>query len=165
MVLENVSIRNYLKCVSVTMDLNMARHTVRIVVFHCHNLSLFQRGEQRAFLRSWPGVKLVAIPCSGKMEAHHLLKTLAAGADGVLVLACEEASCRYLEGSNRSHKRFDYARSWLTKIGLNKERIAFRHILPRDKAALEAALKHLSRQLGAVDGPGAYELCRVSKVG
>jgi len=137
----------------------------QIVVYHCRNLNLFQRGEQKEFLRFWPTVKLVAIPCSGKMEAHHLLKTLAAGAEGVLVLGCEETSCRYLEGSKRSHKRFNYARTWLERIGLNPERIAFRHILPRDMVALEAALQDLSHQLEALDESGGQALRRVSKVG
>lgn len=143
----------------------MGRHSGRIVVYHCHNLSLFRRGEQRDFLRSWPYVQLVAVPCSGKLEAHHLLKTLASGAEGILVFACAEASCHYLEGSKRSHKRFDYARSWLTKIGLNPDRIAFKHIVRGDKEALEAGLKHLTRQLGVNEKPSGPELCRVSRVG
>ncbi len=143
----------------------MAIRPGQIVVYHCRNLNLFQREEQREFLRFWPTVKLVAIPCSGKMEAHHLLKTLASGAEGVLVLACAETSCRYLEGSKRSHKRFDYARSWLAKIGLNPERIAFRHILPRDMVALETALQDLSHQLEAVNESSEQALRCASKAG
>lgn len=61
-----------------------------IVVYHCRNLRLFKDGEQKTFARSRPGLKVVAIPCSGKMEAHQLLKTLAGGAQGVLVLGCAE---------------------------------------------------------------------------
>ncbi len=143
----------------------MASNSGRIVVYHCHNLGLLQRSEQRDFLRLWPNVKLIAVPCSGKMEAHHLLKTLAAGADAVLVLGCAETSCRYIEGSKRFQKRFGYARSWLTKIGLNPEIVAFRHISPRDKVTLEAALKHLSRQIGEINESGGYELCRASRLG
>ncbi len=143
----------------------MAILTREIVVYHCRNLNLFKRGEQKEFLRFWPTVKLVAIPCSGKMEAHHLLKTLAAGAEGVLVLACAETSCRYLEGSKRFRKRFDYARSWLVRIGLNPDRIAFRNVLPRDIVALEAALQDVSHQLDAVDESSEQALRRVSKAG
>ena len=119
----------------------METKPIKIVVYHCRNLRLFNEGEQKIFARSWPGLKLVAIPCSGKVEAHHLLKTLAGGAQGVLVLACAERACQYLEGSMRSHKRADYARLWLEKIGVEPDRVQFVHVPPMDKAALESLLK------------------------
>ncbi len=119
----------------------------KIVVFHCRNLKLFAQNEQRDFLRMWPSVKLVAIPCSGKLEAHHLLKTLASGADGVVVLACKQSACHYLEGALRSHKRFDYARLWLEKIGLDPRIIEFRHFKPMDTAGLEDLLSELLLRL------------------
>ncbi len=94
-----------------------------------------------------PGLSLVAIPCSGKMEAHHLLKTLAAGAEGVLVLACAEQSCQYLEGSRRSHKRADYARSWLERLNIEPDRVEFLHMPPMDVQALEKILKEFTAKL------------------
>jgi len=112
----------------------------KIVVYHCRNLKLLTQNEQKGFLRAWPGVRLVSIPCSGKLEAHHLLKTLAAGAEGVLVLACKESACHYLEGSYRSHKRFDYARTWLERIGLDPNMIEFRHATPMNRTGLEDLL-------------------------
>ena len=118
-----------------------------LVVYYCHNLRLFKNGEQKGFARSLPGLKLVAIPCSGKVEAHHLLKTLAGGADGVLVLACAEKACQYLEGSMRSRKRMDYARSWLRKIGIEQQRLEFIHSPPMNREALEKTLKEFMYRL------------------
>jgi F420-non-reducing hydrogenase iron-sulfur subunit len=120
---------------------------IRIVVYHCTNLKLFRNGEQKSFARSRPGVSLVAIPCSGKVEAHHLLKTLAGGADGVLVLACAERACQYLEGSMRSHKRADYARLWLNRLNIESERIAFIHFPPMDQEALDKTLREFAKKL------------------
>jgi F420-non-reducing hydrogenase iron-sulfur subunit len=94
-----------------------------------------------------PGLSLVAIPCSGKVEAHHLLKTLAAGAEGVLVLACAEKACQYLEGSRRSHKRADYARSWLERLNIEPDRVEFLHMPPMDVHALEILLKEFTAKL------------------
>lgn len=94
-----------------------------------------------------PGLSLVAIPCSGKMEAHHILKTLADGAEGVLVLACAEKACQYLEGSKRSHKRADYARYWLQKLNIEPDRVAFVHMPPMDVPALEKLLKEFTAKL------------------
>lgn len=125
----------------------METKPIKIVMYHCRNLQLFKNGEQKTFARSRPGLSLVAIPCSGKVEAHHLLKTLAGGAQGVLVLACAEKACQYLEGSMRSHKRADYARSWLERLGIEPERIEFVHLPPMDQEALERTLKDFSLRL------------------
>jgi len=125
----------------------MEEPPVKIVAYYCRNLRLFENGEQKAFARSMPGLSLVAIPCSGKLEAHHLLKTLAGGAEGVLVLACAENACQYMEGSMRSRKRMNYACSWLDKIGIEPDRLNFIHLPPMDTDALEAALKEFAARL------------------
>jgi coenzyme F420-reducing hydrogenase delta subunit len=125
----------------------METKPIKIVVYHCRNLQLFKDGEQKTFARLRPGLSLVAIPCSGKVEAHHLLKTMAGGAQGVLVLACAEKACQYLEGSMRSHKRADYARSWLDRLGIESERIEFLHMPPKNQAELDRILKDFSNKL------------------
>jgi coenzyme F420-reducing hydrogenase delta subunit len=129
----------------------METNSRKIVVYYCRNLRLFDDGEQKVFARSRPGLKLVAVPCSGKVEAHHLLQTLAGGAQGAMVLACAEKACHYLEGSRRSRKRVDYARSWLTKIGMEPERLAFVHLPPMDRAALDKALEDFRFKLESFD--------------
>ncbi len=129
----------------------------KIVVFHCRNLRLFSEGGQKEFSKAWPGLNLVSIPCSGKIEAHFLLKTLASGSRGVLVLACAEQACQYLEGSMRSRKRVDYARYWLEKIGIAPERIEFVRLWPVSKQALEAFLKEFVLKLESLGALGAPE--------
>lgn len=124
---------------------------MKIVVYHCRNLRLFKDGEQKTFCRQWPGLSMVAIPCSGKIEAHHLLKTLAGGAQGVLILACSEKACQYLEGSSRSRKRVDYARQWLHKVGISTERLNFVRIPPMDRAALENLLREFIPKIQSLE--------------
>jgi len=135
----------------------MKSYDNKIVVFHCSNLRLFSDGSQKQFTKSWPGIALVTIPCSGKIEAHFLLKTLAAGAQGVLVLACAEKACQYLEGSMRSRKRVDYARSWLDKLGISHERIEFVRLWPVSKQTLEEALKGFVLKLESLGAIGVSE--------
>jgi F420-non-reducing hydrogenase iron-sulfur subunit len=129
----------------------METDPLRIVVYHCRNLQFFQDGLQRTFVRSVPGLSLVSVPCSGKLEAHHLLKTLASGAEGVLVLACAESACQYVEGSMRSRKRVDYARIWLEKLGFEAGRIRFVRVPPMDVDALSKAINEFSSGLAAFD--------------
>jgi len=127
--------------------MEMESKPIRVVVYHCRNLRLFEDGGRKLFVRSRPGVRLVAVPCSGKVEAHHLLKTMAGGAQGVLVLACQESACRFLEGSMRAHKRVDYARTWLTELGIEPDRVEYTHVPPMDAGALDALLKQFRARL------------------
>ena len=119
----------------------------KILVFFCHNLQLFKNGSRNDFARSWTGLKFVALPCSGKVEAHHLLKALAGGVQGVLVLACAESACQFLEGSMRSRRRLQYARTWLEELGIEPARLEFRHISPMDLDALETILREFNGRL------------------
>jgi coenzyme F420-reducing hydrogenase delta subunit len=92
------------------------------------------------------------------MEAHHILKTLAGGAAGVLVLACEEKACQFLEGSMRSRKRFEYARTWLAELRIDTGRIEFVRISPMDVEALDRTLRVFSanlRRLGNIEAASA----------
>ena len=122
----------------------------KIVVYHCHNLDLFQDGGQKDFARSRPGLSLVAIPCSGKVEAHHLLKTLAADAEGILVLACAERACQYLEGSMRSRKRVDYAQRWLEQLGIEPDRLQFVHLPHGNLENLDRAIEEFASKLESI---------------
>lgn len=126
-------------------------YAVNIVVFHCRNLRLFEGGNHKAFARSRPGLRLVAIPCSGKVEAHHLLKTLAGGARGALVLACAEKACKFFEGSMRSGKRMEYARSWLQEIGMEPDRLEFVHARPMDLDEVDRIVKEFTARLESFD--------------
>ncbi len=122
---------------------------IKIVVYICNNLRMFKNGDQKKFARSKSGLKLVSIPCSGKMEAHHLLKSLAGGAAGVLVLGCAESACHYLEGSKRSHRRAGYAKEWLRKIDIEPGRVQFRNLAPMDISAFEKTLEEFTSRINS----------------
>lgn len=65
----------------------------------------------------------------------------------MLVLACAEKACQYLEGSKRSRKRVEYARSWLEKLGIEPDRFKFVHVPPTDVAALDSLLKEFTSEI------------------
>jgi F420-non-reducing hydrogenase iron-sulfur subunit len=119
----------------------------KLIIFYCTNLRLFKDGQKKEFERSHEGLTLRSLPCSGKLEAYHLLNALAAGADGVLVIGCAKNACQYLEGSMRSHKRLDYARHWLKSLDIEPERIDFVHLPPMSLDIMEKALEDFVARL------------------
>ena len=68
-------------------------------------------------------IKIVSIPCTGKVDLIHLLSSFEKGADGVYVLGCLERECRYEKGNLRARKRVEQAQKILESIGIGGERV------------------------------------------
>ncbi len=74
---------------------------------------------------SYPtNVKIIKIPCSGRVAVIHMLKALEEGADGVFVAGCLEGDCHYQSGNLRAKQRVAYVQEILDKIGMDRERLA-----------------------------------------
>jgi F420-non-reducing hydrogenase iron-sulfur subunit len=68
-------------------------------------------------------VRIVHVPCTGKVEVEHLLAALERGIDGVLVAGCLEGGCHFVEGNLRAKRRVEAARQTLDEVGLGRERL------------------------------------------
>jgi F420-non-reducing hydrogenase iron-sulfur subunit len=75
-------------------------------------------------------------PCSSKIEAFQLLRTLAAPADLVWVIGCAENLCRYNEGSHRLGSRIAYVQRYLEEVGLESARVGRSVVIPGDAPGL-----------------------------
>lgn len=73
---------------------------------------------------AWPvPVRAIPIPCAGRLQPEHLLKTFEIGTDAVCIIACEEDNCHSLEGSSRCGRRVEHVRQLLEQIGLGSDRL------------------------------------------
>ena len=74
---------------------------------------------------SYPtNIKIVKLPCTGKIDVIYLLKAFQSGADGVYVAGCMEGDCHYLTGNLRARKRVEYTQKILDEVGIGGERLA-----------------------------------------
>jgi F420-non-reducing hydrogenase iron-sulfur subunit len=69
------------------------------------------------------GVRLIHVPCSGRIDGIQLLETLESGADAVFVLGCLEKNCYYDTGSIEGRKRVEYVKGMLKEVGIEPERV------------------------------------------
>ncbi len=73
---------------------------------------------------SYPSnIKIIKLPCTGKIDVIHLLKSFEKGADGVYVLGCLEGSCQFTNGNLRARKRVEQAQHILESVGIGGERV------------------------------------------
>ena len=69
-------------------------------------------------------VRIIQVPCTGKVDIIHLLQAFEAGADGVFVAGCLEGDCHFMEGNLFAKRRVKRVKEILDKVGLNGERVA-----------------------------------------
>ena len=68
-------------------------------------------------------VKIILVPCTGKVDVVHLLRTIQKGADGAYCVGCLEGACHYNEGNLRCRERVNHVRSLLEEIGIEADRV------------------------------------------
>jgi F420-non-reducing hydrogenase iron-sulfur subunit len=68
-------------------------------------------------------VRIIHVPCTGKIEMEHILEAFMKGIDGILVAGCLEGGCHFLEGNLRARRRTDRVRDMLAEVGLGEERL------------------------------------------
>ena len=68
-------------------------------------------------------IKVIELPCSGKLDVKYVLRAFEDGADGVMVAGWLEGDCHYLEGNLNARRRVEYIQGLLTEIGLEGRRI------------------------------------------
>jgi coenzyme F420-reducing hydrogenase delta subunit len=68
-------------------------------------------------------IKIIKVPCTGRVDILTLLKAFESGVDGVYVAGCMEGECHFLKGNLRARKRVNYAKTLLQEVGIEPERL------------------------------------------
>lgn len=73
---------------------------------------------------SYPtNIRIVQVPCTGRVDVIHLLNAIGDGADGVYVAGCLEGECHFVAGNLKARSRVNRVKQILAEIGLEQERI------------------------------------------
>ena len=72
-----------------------------------------------------PTVRVIRVPCSGRVDPLYILKALQNGADGVLVSGCHPGDCHYIEGNYYARRKFAVLKNLLEFVGLEEGRVQF----------------------------------------
>lgn len=72
-----------------------------------------------------PSIRVIRVPCSGRIDPFHILQALQHGADGVLVSGCHPGDCHYTAGNFHARRRWILFRRLLDFMGVDLRRIHF----------------------------------------
>jgi coenzyme F420-reducing hydrogenase delta subunit len=95
------------------------------IIAYCRNFCAFAAADLAGAMRlQYPAnVRIIKLPCTGRIDGIVLLKAFEDGADGVFVAGCLEGECHYLEGNLRAKKKVRYVKRLLGELQIEPERI------------------------------------------
>jgi F420-non-reducing hydrogenase iron-sulfur subunit len=106
----------------------MKSEGIKISLFYCSNsldkeqISKFNRVMEESINIS--DIKIISLPCSGKLNVPYIVKAFETGADGILIITCRQGQCQNIEGNKRAIKRAEAIDSLNEEIGLGKGRVS-----------------------------------------
>lgn len=80
-------------------------------------------GTSRLHMAS--NVRIVRLPCTGRIDPLFLVKAFERGADGLIVSGCHPADCHYTAGNYHARRRFIVFRELMNFMGINPDRVTF----------------------------------------
>jgi F420-non-reducing hydrogenase iron-sulfur subunit len=97
-------------------------------------------------------IKVIKVPCTGRVDVLTLLKAFEAGVDGVYVAGCMEGECHFLKGNLRARKRVNYAKTLLQEVGIEPERLEMYNLSAAQGQRFAAIANEMAEKVRAL-GP------------
>lgn len=70
-------------------------------------------------------IRVIRVPCSGRVNPYFIIKALQTGWDGVLVSGCHPGDCHYISGNLAARRRFAVLKDILEYMGIEPGRVNF----------------------------------------
>ena len=97
-------------------------------------------------------IRIIRLPCTGKVDVIYMMEAFQKGADGVYVVGCLEGECHYLTGNLRAKKRVEFTKRLLGEIGIEGERLEMYNIAASDGPRFAEVAKEMHEKIKAL-GP------------
>jgi F420-non-reducing hydrogenase iron-sulfur subunit len=101
-----------------------------------------------------PNVRIIRVPCTGRINPFYIVKALQTGADGVLVSGCHPGECHYISGNLVARRKFAALKSFLSYIGMEGDRTMFTWVSASEGDRFAQVIKGVTAKVKAL-GPAA----------
>jgi coenzyme F420-reducing hydrogenase delta subunit len=98
-----------------------------------------------------PSIRVIRVPCSGRVDPFFILKAMQSGADGVLISGCHPGDCHYLTGNYVARRRFAVLNDLLEFVGIDPGRVSFSWVSAAEGERFAEVVREVTekvRQLG-----------------
>jgi heterodisulfide reductase subunit A len=99
-----------------------------------------------AKMRYSPEIKIVRVPCSGRVTITQMLYPFVKGAKGVMIGACLEGQCHYIDGNLEAKEKVALAKSLLDLMGIGGDKLELFNISSAEGAKFVESAQRMVRQ-------------------
>jgi heterodisulfide reductase subunit A len=95
-----------------------------VLVFACRWCSYAAADFAGVMRLSYPAnVRILMVPCSGRVDFRHIYEGFSSGADGVIVTGCLKEQCHYVDGNLVAERRVEAAKKAIEVLGVSGDRL------------------------------------------
>ncbi len=93
-----------------------------------------------------PNVRILRLPCTGRIDFNLIIKAFEIGADAVLVSGCHPGDCHYTAGNYHARRRWILFRELLDTLGFDMRRIHFTWISAAEGKKWQQVVSEITAQ-------------------
>lgn len=122
-----------------------------ILAFCCHYCAYAAADLAGSMRLKYPAdVRVLRLPCTGKVEIDFLMRAFERGADGVVVAGCLEGGCHFQEGNLRARKRTERVKGYLSEIGIEPERLEMFNLSSAEGSRFAEIIQEMGERLAKI---------------
>ena len=95
-------------------------------------------------------LRIIRVPCSGRINPLFIMKSLISGADGVLVSGCHPRDCHYAEGNFYARRRLEVLKSLLPTLGIDPRRFEYTWVSASEGPRWQKVVTTFTEQIHAL---------------
>ena len=92
-------------------------------------------------------IRIIKIPCSGRIDPLLIIRALRTGFDGVLVSGCHPGDCHYLTGNYRARRRIAITKKFLEYMGMEPQRLQASWVSASEGGKFAEVVTEITRDL------------------
>ena len=92
-------------------------------------------------------IRIIKIPCSGRIDPLLIIKALQTGFDGVLVSGCHPGDCHYQTGNYRARRRIAVTKKFLEYLGVEPQRLQASWVSASEAGKFAEVVGDVTKQL------------------
>jgi len=102
-------------------------------------------------------LRIIRIPCTGRMDPLFVVKALIYGADGVLVSGCHPKDCHYNVGNFYARRRLEVLKRFLPFMGIHTDRFRYSWVSSSEGQLWQQVVTEFSETIhGLGPNPGVH---------
>jgi coenzyme F420-reducing hydrogenase delta subunit len=126
----------------------MKNQYTKISLFHCSNSISREEIDRIVSQLGKCELNTISVPCTGKIAAEYILKSIETGSDIAILAGCMTGECKLLQGNLRALKRIDAVNDLLNETGMGSDCVRFIQIDNKNKTdIITSELANCIRQI------------------